>query len=173
MIRRALYRLTAGLRCRLISRDGRPYLERYYLGRIGPVTAYLHRFVGRDGDEETHDHPWRAVSIVLAGGYTEERARLNGDQPPLIRLRRVRRGNALALHSLHRIAETAPDTWTLFLHGPHRKRWGFVRYLAPTDGSRAATLYHQPFPPWRGEDWTDAPRGRDAGREPMAGEGGA
>ena len=172
MIRRALYRLTAGLPCRLISRDGRPYLERYYVGRIGPVTAYLHRFVGRDGDQETHDHRWRAVSLVLAGGYTEERARLNGDQPPLIRLRRVRWVNALALHSLHRIAETAPDTWTLFLHGPHRKRWGFVRYM-PTAFGRPTTLYHQPFPPWRGEDWTTAPRGRDAGREPMAGEGGA
>ncbi len=96
MIRRALYRLTAGLRCRLISRDGRPYLERYYLGRLGPVTAYLHRFVGRDGDEETHDHPWRAISLVLAGSYREERARLNGAAPPLIRLRRVRWANALA-----------------------------------------------------------------------------
>ena len=170
MIRRALYRLTAGLRCRLISRDGRPYLERYYLGRIGPVTAYLHRFVGRDGDEETHDHPWRAASLVLAGGYREERARLNGAARPQIRLRRVRWANALALHSLHRIAETEPDAWTLFVHGPRRKGWGFVRYLAPTDGTRPATLYHQPFPPWRGEDWAAAPLGRDAGRQPI-GEG--
>ncbi len=79
----------------------------------------------------------------------------------------MRWGNALALHSLHRIADTEPDTWTLFLHGPHRKGWGFVRHLAPTDGTRAATLYHQPFPPWRGEDWEGAPLGRDAGREPM------
>lgn len=167
MIRRLLYRISGRLPCRLISRDGQPYLERYYLGRLGPVTAYLHRFVGRDGDAETHDHPWRALSLVLAGGYTEDRARLNGDQPPQIRQRRVRWGNVLWLHSLHRIAETEPDTWTLFLHGPRRKRWGFVRYIQPDASSSGGSLYHQPFPPWRGEDWQNAPRGRDAHRETM------
>ena len=58
MIRRALFRYTARRPCRLIDIEGRPYLERYYLGSLFGVTAYLHRFVGYDSDREVHDHPW-------------------------------------------------------------------------------------------------------------------
>ena len=45
MIHKLLFKLTAGLRCKLIDREGAPYLERYYLGRLFGVTFYLHRFV--------------------------------------------------------------------------------------------------------------------------------
>jgi len=162
MIPRLLYRLTAGLPCRLISRDGAPYLERYLLARLGPLTVYLHRFVAPDGDAEVHDHPWRALSVVLAGGYVEERATLDGAAGLRVRLRRVRWANWIAPQALHRIAAVQPDTWTLFIIGRHRKGWGFIRSIQAED--RCGLLYYQPFPAWRGEDWASAPLGRDAGR---------
>lgn len=76
-IARILYRITAGRPCRLIHRgQGERYLERYWLGRLFGITAYLHRFVARDADEWVHDHPWAwSVAIVLTGGYIEERLR--------------------------------------------------------------------------------------------------
>ncbi len=59
---------------RIISDDGRPYLERYYVGTIFGRRLYLHRFVGSDPKRGWHDHPWYpAYSVVLWGEYGEER----------------------------------------------------------------------------------------------------
>lgn len=168
MIARRLYRWTAARPCRLISRDGQPYLERYLVGRLGPLTCYLHRFVSGDGDAEMHDHPWRALSVVLTGGYVECRGWLDGHAGVTWRLRRAHRVNWLSPGSIHKIAAVEPETWTLFVHGRRRKGWGFFRSI--TVGDATGTLYYQPFPPWRGEDWTGAPLGRDAGREPFGGD---
>lgn len=165
MIRRLLYRLTARLPCRLISRDGAPYLERYLLARWRGRHVYLHRFVSGDGDQEVHDHPWRALAIVLAGSYVEHRAHLSGRAGILGPMRWVSWVNFIGLHTLHRIISTEPNTWTLFIAGRRRKGWGFFRRI-DTD-TASAVMYHQPFRTWRGEDWTTAPRGENAGRAPM------
>ena len=168
MIRPLLYRLTAGLPCRLISRDGTPYLERYLLARVGGVHVYLHRFVAGDGDEEVHDHPWRALSIVLTGWYDEHRAYLSGRAGVVGPVRRVRWGNAIGLRTLHQITRTRPDTWTLFIAGPRRKGWGFFRPARAADTGHPTVEYHQPFAEWRGEDWSTAKRGENSGREAAA-----
>lgn len=165
MIARRLYRWTAARPCRLISRDGQPYLERYLVGRLGPLTCYLHRFVSGDGDEEVHDHPWRALSFVLTGGYVERIGWLSGHDGIVSAERRVRWLNVIGLRTLHQIVRTQPETWTLFVHGPSLKGWGFFRDTLETDSP--ALEYYQPYPPWRGEDWAGAPLGRDAGREPF------
>ena len=71
-----LYRVSARLPCRFIDGEqGEPYLERYYpCGAFG-WHAYLHRFVDSDPDRGVHDHPGnRAVSLVLSGGYDEQRS---------------------------------------------------------------------------------------------------
>lgn len=162
MIPRLLYRLTANLPCRLISLDGAPYLERYLLARLGPLTVYLHRFVAPDGDEEVHDHPWRALSVVLAGGYFEERAALDGEAGLRVRLRRVRWANWITQQALHRIARIEPETWTLFIVGRRRKGWGFMRRVEH-EGD-VALMYYQPFPSWHMDRWAAMPKGRDARR---------
>lgn len=59
----------------VISRNGRPYLERWYVARqrnaaLGNV--YIHRFVSSDLGEDLHDHPWSSHGIVLRGWYVEE-----------------------------------------------------------------------------------------------------
>lgn len=171
MIRRILYRLTANLPCRLISRDGEsPYLERYFLFQLGPITGYLHRFVDADGDEEVHDHPWRAAALCLVGGYREERAVLDSEQGWRSAYRRIFPGriNTIGLRDFHRISNPEPETWTLFVHARRVKAWGFLRTWFSKEGERI-TVYHRPpkkcDPLW----WRKAPRGSEAGREPYGG----
>jgi hypothetical protein len=73
--------------------DAVPYLDRYYLlGDMGGLKyfgtckprwwqhlttwmpcVYVHRFLADDQDDELHNHPWEATSLILAGGYREER----------------------------------------------------------------------------------------------------
>ena len=166
---RILYRLTAGLRCRLIRSDGRPYLERYYVGRLLGATVFLHRFVASDGDREVHDHPWRwSFAWVLTGGYREERLRhLDPEQGWVSVLRRVGAGriNVLRASSFHRVLDPEPETWTLFVHGARIKQWGFLEPVP--QGAGAA---YRPATAVDGGDWKrTAPHGRDAGREPLAG----
>jgi hypothetical protein len=114
--------------CRLITGDrGQPYLERYYLIGLFDWHLYLHRFVDSDPDRGLHDHPWgHAVSLVLVGGYDEIRA--IGDLPDRVEVRTVAPGrvNRLRGCDYHRVVlrDGAP-AWTLFLHGPRVKGWGF------------------------------------------------
>lgn len=166
MLESLLYRITDSARCRLIPRaPEQPYLERYFLGQWMGVTAYLHRFVAADADEEVHDHPWRAVALCLCGHYTEER--LTGFAPGpgwTRRLREIRPGmvNVIGRGTFHRIVRARPETWTLFLHGRRAKGWGFLKR---TGSGGARYIPVKPTAPanW----WRSAPRGHDAGREPF------
>jgi hypothetical protein len=59
-----------------ITVNGKPYLTRCYL--FGKDRAwgnvYLHHFHSSDQGDELHNHPWVwGLSLVLAGGYSEER----------------------------------------------------------------------------------------------------
>lgn len=121
-MRRFLLWLTARLPVRIISEDGRPYLERYFVAHALGVRVYLHRFVGRDPERGLHDHPWRwAASLVLTGWYVEERR--DGT-----RVRRV--GNLLSADTFHRVVmpEGQRECWTLFIHSARDvKQWGFLQ----------------------------------------------
>lgn len=104
------------------SGDRTPYLFRYYL--LGKPDSrwfgvYLHHFVASD-DEGYHDHPWPFVSILLQGGYAEDRP---GDG---VR-RRSRRGSMIVRlpRAFHRIHDPEPGTFTLVIRGPRVRRWGF------------------------------------------------
>lgn len=174
-IARWLFRLSGRLPCRLIKIEGSPYLERYWLGRGMGVTAYLHRFVGRDGDRNLHDHPWRwSLSIVLTGGYLE--ARLRWFDPSLTtgwneRVRRIggwRRLNWIGCGDFHQIVRVDPETWTLFMHGPRVKGWGFLSSGQNLDEHDPAYVSYDGYPPPASFDWQHAsPIGREAGREPL------
>ncbi len=105
----------------------KPYVPKLERGNL----AYLHNFQSPDFDGH-HNHPWRwSFSIVLKGGYTEERLLCNdcGVHPcrdPLVEVRKVRWFNVLRSHDYHKITELHGDTWTLFICGPLTGRsWGF------------------------------------------------
>jgi hypothetical protein len=124
-----------------------PYLSRYYLvgrpsmadgsdpfDRLGnphpdtiwptsPLGFYLHRFHRGDTDRELHNHPWRwAISLVLAGGYSEER--LVGET---VVTRVIRPGtlNFIGRDDFHRVDMLDGEAWTLFLVGQKTSSWGF------------------------------------------------
>lgn len=143
LIDHLLHRITDHLPCRIIDGEqGEPYLERYYLfglDRAGLVGwhAYLHRFVDSDPDRGLHDHPWgRAVSLVLAGGYDEIRfadplapaSQCGTSQRTTSRRIRPGRLNRLRGADYHRVVlRDGCPAWTLFMHGPRVKGWGFLR----------------------------------------------
>lgn len=128
---RLLYWLTGLLLCRIISDDGTPYLELYYLFTLLGVRFYLHRFVGSDPDRGLHDHPWPwAGSVVLHGFYYEHTRK---------GLRKVRWLNWLTGDSFHRVVlpldswDKFKPCWTLFFHrAAYTKPWGFLR---PIEGA--------------------------------------
>lgn len=166
-IDKLLFKVTGLLRCRIIRGNmGEPYLERYHLFRLpGGGGAYIHRFLSSDPDRGLHDHPWnRALGIVLAGGYVEQR---------LIDNRVVERTlgagmiNRLSGDDFHRvILPHEHHAWTFFMHTAKVRDWGFL-----TIGESGEPLYtaHDKV---NGEGshhqwWKFASRGRDAAREAL------
>ncbi len=165
-----LHRITDHLPCRIIDGErGEPYLERYYLfglDRIGLAGwhAYLHRFVDSDPDRGLHDHPWgRAVSLVLSGGYDEIRFADAGASdkrlPTATRHIRPGRLNRLRGEDYHRIVlRDGRPAWTLFMHGPRVKGWGFLSNGGREGVYRAMARDASEF---RHRDWwKQAPTGR-------------
>lgn len=176
-----LFKLTKRLKCRLIKLDGKPYMERYYVGQLFGVTFYLHRFVSADSERHIHNHPWRrSASLILTGSYLEEIATdlcaHAGPSGCVTEVRRVRWFNWIPGSRFHRISDTEPGTWSLFMHGAREmvdcgmaerpKGWGFLstEYLVGTHQITA-------FKPYDGEvsdeEWykhPDTPTGAQARR---------
>lgn len=127
---------------RRITRGGdeAPYLDRYYLfGKVPdnfPVevkprlewlgkTVFLHHFVDGDREEELHNHPWEtSFSVVLAGGYNEERK-----EPFSTKTfhRKVGAGsfNIIRANDYHKVTLLSEDAWTIFVTGKRVQSWSF------------------------------------------------
>ena len=177
MIRRFLLWLTARLPVKVIGRPGQTYVEWYHVATVpGLFRVQLHRFVRSDPDG-LHDHPWAwACSFILAGWYIEERRDRD----------RVRsRGYFLTGETFHRVVlPHGTDVWTLFIHGPYVKHWGFLNPITmhiENDFARAPTWRDRDGHLWRYEarerdpqrfaDWPwdkATPRGRDIRTEVAA-----
>jgi hypothetical protein len=111
-----------------IQRDQQPYLERYYVAGWNPITRragpalFLHHFVASDGPQ-VHSHPWAsAVSLILVGGYREERCTPSG-----VVARECRPGdlNVLDPETKHRVDLLGADCWSLLLVGTYAQPWRF------------------------------------------------
>jgi hypothetical protein len=133
----------------IYDRNGRsPYLSRWYIlgapkmpdgspvfdrigapreGAVWPIKGvgvYIHRFHQGDDEPELHNHPWRwAVSLILAGGYIEERR----DPDDRVRTRKIRPWtiNFIRSGDFHRVDLLGEDAWSLFVAGPKFQGWGF------------------------------------------------
>lgn len=169
---RWLYDFSARLPVRLIQVNGKPYLERYYLGSALGVTFYLHRFVSADREEHVHNHPWGwGRALVLSGGYDEEVATdlcpRASESGCVTVTRRVRWWNRVDGSHFHRIANAERGTWTLFFHGPRTalrsgmagiwKGWGFLE-------RQGGDTVFRPYPSAGHEWWRTAARGAESGR---------
>ncbi len=167
-MRKLLYKITGHMPCRLIYVNNKPYLERYFLGNILGITLYLHRFVSADTEREVHDHPWAwAFALVLTGGYKEERvAHLDMMSGWSSKMRNMFCGriNILGPSVFHRIGSAKRETYTLFVHGPRIKQWGFLTHGRNSE----MTIYHQPHDVIKSACWEKtALNGCDAAREPF------
>lgn len=129
LVREAVDRAEArtGLRHRIIGPEESPLMVRTDLWQRASqrTRLSLHRFLRADRDQELHSHPWWGLSLVLAGGYWEERRVGTTDV-----VRRIWRGPGtlywVAPGTFHRVARVPDDSCiTLFLAGPVVSRWGF------------------------------------------------
>lgn len=127
-------------RKRLRRHDGAIYLDRWGLDvrRLGGV--FIHKMSAPDPGWDLHNHPWAFASLVLKGGYVEERAllqrapglaleaeQLGRRSRGLASIRRRWSWRVLRLDECHRITKILGGTcWTLVFHGPYRHDWGFV-----------------------------------------------
>lgn len=121
MIRSVLLWLTARLPVQVIGRPGQPYVEWYHVATVlGLFRVQLHRFRRSDPDG-LHDHPWGwACSFILAGWYIEERRDRD-------RVRGAGTFYRLSGDTFHRVVlPHGAEVWTLFIHGPYVKHWGFL-----------------------------------------------
>lgn len=160
------------LPARIIAHQGRPYMERYYVGTPFGLRIYLHRFVDSDPDG-LHDHPWRwSMSLILLGSYLEERA--VDVMRMVVEARPVRWVNVITGDTFHRVVLADPvagqrrEVWSLFMHTPRVKGWGFIRLLG-NELDEMDYSYHQAGSPpeTRFTDWPrTAKRGREIARQP-------
>lgn len=137
----------------IFDRAGKsPYLSRWYLlgrptmpdgshpftedgspkeGILDPdrlFAVFLHKFHRGDDDAELHNHPWKwALSLVLSGGYREERRRGAPERGGAVSIRTVFPWTLNLIHhdTFHRVDLLGEDAWSLFLAGPREKTWGF------------------------------------------------
>jgi hypothetical protein len=122
--------LARTLRVERIHRDGKPYLNRYFVAgwspynrRSGPA-VFLHHFVASDAYDTLHSHPWGwSLSVILVGGYREERC--GDDGVPTVKQYRPGDVNALEPSVRHRVDLLEADCWTLFLAGNFEQAWQF------------------------------------------------
>lgn len=114
------------------TNDGRPYLRRYTLIKNKWFRVHVHEIMLSDEDRELHDHPWDFTSVLLSGGYNEER-------PITFSAALAQHWETIKLYwprfsvvrhraeDFHRIELPAGKTvWTLFIAGKNRRRWGFL-----------------------------------------------
>lgn len=147
MINHILWHLTKYLRCKEITVDDKPYLERYYIGKLGKRTYYFHRFLAPDGQREMHNHPNKnCLSIILYGSYLEERVTttpvgIDWKEPESsifyftgglfytkdYKLRTVKWLTTISSHIFHNIIKLNSKTvWTLFSFDEKFRNWGFL-----------------------------------------------
>lgn len=84
-----------------------------------PISVRIHHILQPDGDRDLHDHPWNARTIILKGGYLEERE-------DSVRLRVAGDTSRLRFGEYHRISSVlSGGAVTLFITGKYRGTWGF------------------------------------------------
>lgn len=110
-----------------IEHAGDLYLRRFYLTpQIFGWRLMLHRIARPDRDRALHCHPFDFATFCLRGGYVEVVRDPGGAHGEILVAGQIRLRAAEHTHRIVRIL--GPNAWTLILHGPRRRRWGFWEY---------------------------------------------
>jgi hypothetical protein len=112
------------------------YMDRYWLVKprwwtLG-CSIRVHHILRSDEDRVLHDHPWPFATVILRGGYFEDRP-IFTEPPDWIVPEPTTTtfygpGSILVRRSTSRHRLVLPrwkDAWTLFMMGPRRQVWGF------------------------------------------------
>lgn len=94
---------------RMIKVDGEKYLGRFHLFSVGRLEVYLHQFHGQ-ADQHLHDHPFRAICLMLCGSYVETRGL--GMRQRVLKAPAI---NCIGAGTVHQITRVVPGTWTLMI----------------------------------------------------------
>jgi hypothetical protein len=92
------------------------HIERLHIVKTPWFAVCLHWLNAPDAEPWLHDHPVSFLSIILRGGYTEQRG-------PYFRRRKW--WNFIRAWDCHVITAVQPGTVTLCLMGPKVREWGF------------------------------------------------
>lgn len=108
-----------------IQHKGSVYLRRWLLTpTVFGWRLMLHKICRPDADRVLHDHPWDFLTLCLRGGYDE--FVLASDGARNVEALRPGQARMRSSNHTHRIARIlGPAAWTLVLHGPRRRQWGF------------------------------------------------
>lgn len=146
--------------------DNQVYLNRWGLAhdRIGGVL--LHKMEAPDPGVDLHDHPWWFVSIILWGGYTEQRAPIreaplfakladaypDGCTRGVVEQRHWLSAQVMRLDECHTITDlTRRTSWSIVFKGPRRRSWGF--YMP--DGYLSEREYDETVRAGRRDLWSE------------------
>lgn len=94
------------------------------------MAARIHHILRSDLGRDPHDHPWPYVTIILKGGYFEQRFNDAGEK---VSAKWHGAGSILyrPAGSWHKLTLPPGETaWTLFITGKYQNKWGFLT----TDG---------------------------------------
>lgn len=105
---------------KMISRGGKPYLERFYLLALGHFKVFAHVF-HQDDPDPRHCHPFAWGRLILRGSYREHyhdgtSAVFGPGHVVWYRDARV----------LHRVELLTPTVATIFWHWREWRVWGFM-----------------------------------------------
>jgi hypothetical protein len=106
---------------RLPTKDG--------LGPVAIVEYFFTRWLQvnkilLDHNENSyHSHPASFISIIISGGYREERLCRDGSTQLFTR----RWFNYVPFHVLHRVDQVKPGTWTIIIFNPFGHKGGLWR----------------------------------------------
>lgn len=108
-----------------VTRVGDVLFERYYLvfrgrgDRWKSRNVVMHHFFDTFNEDYAHDHGRNCLSIILAGGYTEQRE-----------FGKVVRGPGsmcyLRYNEWHNVSNVLPNTWTIWFVGREQKEPDFI-----------------------------------------------
>lgn len=146
-----------------------PLFERYFwLKWPERFTVYVHHYLRSDPDSAPHDHPWEWSLAFPLFGYVEVRfKRVDRDgvivtrrwRPPFVPYR-------MTGDTYHRvICMPGHTSWSVFVHGPRRKHWGFLRTVP---GEKSSYVFFEPHVDQSAtaDSAATLPLGRDQERAP-------
>ena len=126
-----------------IVHQGSLYLRRFLLTpSLFGWELMLHKICRPDVDVALHDHPWDFAVLCLSGGYIEQVFSGGRVSEEALAVGQIRFRSSEHTHRIAYLLDGA--AWTLVLHAPKTRIWGFWDVAATPPRFTAARDYFKP-----------------------------